>query len=144
MIMPVRTHPEVLDTVRRHGCDRYPEECCGFLLGRFESNGETTVVEAQPAENVRTENRERRYTIAPEDYLLADREAQQRGLDIIGFYHSHPDHPARPSATDLAEATFPEFVYIITSILKGEAVDLTAWTLAPDRSRFVEQSINNI
>lgn len=140
--MSVQTDTKVLDAVRRHGRDRYPEECCGFLLGRFDGNGTKVVVEAQPAENVRSENRERRYTIAPEDYLMADREAQKRGLDIIGFYHSHPDHPARPSETDLAEATFPEFVYIITAIHGGEAVDLTAWTLAADRSKFIAESVN--
>lgn len=142
--MGVRTNIEVLEAVRRHGQDRYPEECCGFLLGRLEEEGRKVIVSSEPAENVRAENRERRYTIAPEDYLAADRDAQRRGLDIVGFYHSHPDHPARPSATDLAEATFPEFVYVIASVRNGEADDLTAWTLAHDRSQFIEEVIDII
>ena len=140
--MSVQTDKEVLEAVRSHGRVRYPEECCGFLLGHFDPEGRKVIVAAEPAENVRSENRERRYTIAPEDYLVADREAQKQGLDIVGFYHSHPDHPARPSATDLAEATFPEFVYVIASINDGQPGDLTAWTLAGDRSAFIEEVID--
>lgn len=139
--MSVQAEKDVLEAVRRHGRTRYPEECCGFLLGHLDARGRKVIVAAEAAENVRSENRERRYTIAPGDYLIADREAQRRGLDIVGFYHSHPDHPARPSATDLAEATFPEFVYVITSVNDGEAGDLTAWTLADDRSAFTEEVI---
>jgi len=142
--MAVKTEKNVLEAVREHGRARYPEECCGFLLGRFDATGAKTVVAAERAENVRSENRERRYTIAPEDYLAADREAQERGLDIVGFYHSHPDHPARPSATDLAEATFPEYVYVINSVNEGRPGELTAWTLATDRSEFVEEVIDII
>jgi len=138
----VQTEKGILDAVREHGRTRYPEECCGFLLGRLDHDGRKVIVAAERAENVRPENRERRYTIAPEDYLAADRDAQRKGLDIVGFYHSHPDHPARPSATDLAEATFPEYVYVITSVNKGEPGDLTAWTLAADRSEFVEEAID--
>lgn len=140
--MSVRADKEVLDAVRSHGRARYPEECCGFLLGRFESDGPKVIVAAEPAENVRTENRERRYTIAPENYMAAEQDAQRRGLDIVGFYHSHPDHPSRPSATDLAEATFPEYVYVINSVNEGRPGDLTAWTLAEDRSEFVEEVID--
>ena len=142
--MSVQTEKRILDAVRDHGRTRYPEECCGFLLGRLDRDGGKVIVASQPAENVRPENRERRYTIAPEDYLAADRDAQNKGLDIVGFYHSHPDHPARPSATDLAEATFPEYVYVITSVNSGEPGDLTAWTLAADRSEFVEEVIDII
>jgi len=138
----VQTEKGILDAVREHGRTRYPEECCGFLLGRLDHDGRKVIVAAERAENVRPENRERRYTIAPEDYLAADRDAQRKGLDIVGFYHSHPDHPARPSATDLVEATFPEYVYVITSVNKGEPGDLTAWTLAADRSEFVEEAID--
>ena len=140
--MSVQTEKGILDAVREHGRTRYPEECCGFLLGRLDHDGRKVIVAAERAENVRPENRERRYTIAPEDYLAADRDAQRKGLDIVGFYHSHPDHPARPSATDLVEATFPEYVYVITSVNKGEPGDLTAWTLAADRSEFVEEAID--
>jgi proteasome lid subunit RPN8/RPN11 len=142
--MGVKTEIHVLDAVREHGRARYPEECCGFLLGHLGDDGGKTIVAAERAENVRAQNRERRYTISPQDYLAADRDAQRRGLDIVGFYHSHPDHPARPSATDLEEATFPEYVYVINSVNGGEPGDLTAWSLASDRSEFVEEIIDII
>ena len=101
----MRTTPEILDAIRAHGQATYPEECCGFLLGRAttESNH---VVSAWRVENRRTENRQRRYTITAQDYHAADRAARRQGLDIVGFYHSHPDHPARPSATDLPRRRF--------------------------------------
>lgn len=136
----MRTHPDILDAVRAHGQAAYPEECCGFLLGHAGAEG-NHVAAATRVENRQAENRERRYTITPEDYHAADRIARRQGLDIVGFYHSHPDHPARPSATDLAEATFPGYTYVIVSIREGRAADLTAWSLAPDRARFDAEAI---
>ncbi len=137
----MRTHPDILNAIRAHGEATYPEECCGFLLGHTTAEGNAISV-AWRVENRRTENRERRYTITPDDYHAADREARRQQLDIVGFYHSHPDHPARPSATDLAEATFPGYTYVIVSVQEGIAADLTAWSLAPDRSRFNAESID--
>lgn len=132
----------VLDRIRSHGQDTYPEECCGFLLGRQE--GEVNyVVATERVENSDQDNRDRHYTIAPQDYLKADRAARLKGLDIVGFYHSHPDHPAEPSPTDLAEATFPGYTYVIVSVRHGAAGDLTAWSLAPDRSRFKAEVIES-
>ena len=137
----MRTHAHILDIIRVHGQAAYPEECCGFLLGYATTEG-NHVVAASPVKNRRVENRERRYAITPHDYHAADRFARQQGLDIIGFYHSHPDHPARPSATDLAEATFPGYTYVIVSIRDGQPADLTAWSLAPDRSQFETEAID--
>lgn len=137
----MHTPPDILDAIREHGQATYPEECCGFLLGRTTAEG-NHVVSAWRVENRRAENRERRYTITPQDYHAANRAARQQGLDIVGFYHSHPDHPARPSATDLAEATFPGYTYVIVSILDGHPADLTAWSLTPDRARFDAESID--
>ena len=135
------THPDILNAIRAHGQATYPEECCGFLLGYAAADG-NHVMAALPMENRQAENRERRYTITPHDYHAADRLARRQGLDIVGFYHSHPDHPARPSATDLAEATFPGYTYVIVSIRDGQPADLTAWALAPDRSRFDAEAID--
>ncbi len=137
----MRTHAHILDVIHVHGQATYPEECCGFLLGYATAEG-NPVVAASPVENRRVENRERRYTITPHDYHAADRFARRQGLDIVGFYHSHPDHPARPSATDLAEATFSGYTYVIVSIRDGQATDLTAWSLATDRSRFDAETID--
>ncbi len=137
----MRTPSHILDAIRVHGQATYPEECCGFLLGYATAKG-NHVVAASPVENRRVENRERRYSITPHDYLAADRFARRQGLDIVGFYHSHPDHPARPSATDLAEATFSGYTYVIVSIRDGQPADLTAWSLAPDRSQFEAEAID--
>lgn len=133
-------HPDLLEAIRSHGQETYPEECCGFLLGQPTAQG-NRVLALSRVENSQQTNRERRYTIAPADYHAADRAARRQGLDIVGFYHSHPDHPARPSATDLAEATFPGYTYVIVSILAGAPDEVTAWSLAPDRSRFEPEEI---
>lgn len=137
----MQTTPTILDAICEHGRATYPEECCGFLLGRATAEG-NHVTSAWRVENQRAENRERRYTITPHDYHAADRAARQQGLDIVGFYHSHPDHPARPSTTDLAEAAFPGYTYVIVSIQDGQPADLTAWSLTPDRARFDAESID--
>ena len=137
----MHTSPDILDAIRAHGQATYPEECCGFLLGHVTAEG-NRVVSAWRVENQHADNRTRRYTITPQDYHAADRAARRQGLDVVGFYHSHPDHPARPSATDLAEATFPGYTYMIVSIQNGLAAELTAWSLAPDRSRFDAESID--
>ncbi len=137
----MRTPKDVLDHIRRHGEDTYPEECCGFLIGRLRE-GRNEVVSARRAINRNDDRREDRYVIAPEDYRRADRAARREGLDIVGMYHSHPDHPARPSKTDLEQATFPGYTYVIVSVQDGKAADETAWSLAEDRSTFLPQPID--
>lgn len=131
----MRTSQEIIDQIGAHGRDTYPEECCGFLLGTVEDDG-NHVVALRRVENRQEDQREQRYQIGSRDFLDADREARRLGLDIVGIYHSHPDHPASPSATDLAEATFPGYTYVIVSVLGAVPDALTAWTLARDRSRF--------
>lgn len=134
------TTPDVLDAIRAHGEASYPEEGCGFLLGTVR-DGQNHVHAVRRVENRRATNRERRYAITPDDYRAAQRAAAGQELDVVGFYHSHPDHPARPSATDLAEATFPGYTYVIVAVQDGTADELTAWALAPDRSRFEDEAI---
>ena len=135
------TKPNVLNHIRAHAAETYPEECCGFLLGTAE-NGTNTVRAARRVENRQSADRERRYTITPDDYQAADAAAREQGLDIVGFYHSHPDHPAAPSETDLQEATFPGYTYVIVAVRHGTPANLTAWTLAPDRAAFEPERIN--
>lgn len=137
----METTESVLNDIRQHGADAYPEEGCGFLLGTVTDDGENRVVTAQRATNRRSERRTRRYQLTAEDYRKADEAAREQGLDVVGIYHSHPDHPARPSETDLEEATFPGFTYVIVSVHEGVPQDLTAWTLAPDRSEFQREEI---
>lgn len=137
----MKASSDVLDAVRRHARETYPEECCGLLLGR-PVDGQNDVVAARPVENRNENRRVDRYVIDPEDYRKIDREARGAGLDVVGIYHSHPDHPAEPSSTDLKQATFPGYTYVIVSVRDGQAADLTAWTLSPDRSRFLPEQIN--
>lgn len=132
---------EVLDKIRRHGESTYPEECCGLLLGLPASDG-NDVRAAWPAVNRNEDRRHDRYVIDPDDFRAGQKKASSLGLDIVGTYHSHPDHPARPSKTDLETATFPGYTYVIVSVQRGRAVDLTAWALAPDRSEFLIDEIS--
>ena len=137
----METTKSILDAIRQHGSDAYPEEGCGFLLGTV-TDGENHVTALHRATNRHVENRERRYELTADDYRDADTAAQTQGLDVVGIYHSHPDHPARPSETDLEEATFPGYTYVIVAVHDGTPEDLTAWTLAPDRSAFYREEID--
>jgi proteasome lid subunit RPN8/RPN11 len=110
------------DALRRHGEETYPHECCGVLLGQMEDDGVRTVSSTARAGNTRTDSAHNRYNIDPKDLIRIQREGRERGEDIIGFYHSHPDHPAQWSSTDLAEAHWFGCSYVITSVEKGKAV----------------------
>ena len=118
--------------IRRHGTETYPNECCGALI----ASG-TTIVEAFPLPNTTAEGPRRRFLIGPSDYRLAEARATARGGTLAGFYHSHPDHPARPSETDLAQA-WPNLTYIIVAVRDGRPEDLRFWRLREDRSGFEE------
>jgi proteasome lid subunit RPN8/RPN11 len=124
----------LLNQIRDHGKEAYPYECCGLLLGSAEGPAKT-VVDLRPVQNSRAESRETRYLIDPRDLYLVEKEARRRNLDVVGIYHSHPDHPARPSEFD-REHAFPWYSYIIVRIAGGQAEDLTSWTLREDRSAF--------
>ena len=126
--------------IRTHGQEAFPQECCGLLLGRPDGVGRT-VVRLVAEENAREPaQRHNRFSISPEAYMRGDREARREGLDIVGFYHSHPGAPARPSAYDLDHA-WPWYSYIIVSIRDGRALELTSWVLKDDRSRFEQQEL---
>jgi proteasome lid subunit RPN8/RPN11 len=123
--------------IRQHGQETYPHECCGALVGR---DGAVTAVVALP--NTTDEGPRRRFMVRPSDYQLAERRASELGGELLGFYHSHPDHPARPSQYDLDHA-WPTFAYIIVAVAEGAAKDMTVWYLQEDRSRFEEGSLNH-
>ncbi|MDR1944496.1 MAG: M67 family metallopeptidase [Synergistaceae bacterium] len=115
----------------------YPDECCGVLFGGVDREGNRTVTEILPISNAReTEERRRRFVIEADDFMRAESEARGKGLDVLGFYHSHPDHPAEPSAYDLEHA-LPFYSYAIVSVKGGTASELTVWELEGDRSKFV-------
>jgi proteasome lid subunit RPN8/RPN11 len=110
------------DALRQHGEETYPHECCGVLLGRVDDDGSRVVTSTARAGNTRTDSAHNRYNIDPKDLIRIQREGRARGEDFIGFYHSHPDHPAHWSSTDLAEAHWFGCSYVITSVEKGKAV----------------------
>lgn len=119
-----------LDDLRRHGEQTYPHECCGVLLGDIQGDGIRTVRAIVRCGNTRTDSPHNRYNIDPRELVHIQREAQEQALDIIGFYHSHPDHPARWSQTDLTEAHWIGCSYIITSIENGRAAQTNSFALA--------------
>ena len=132
---------EVLARIHAHGEDAYPEEGAGFLLGMDSGNGTRAVTSIFPLINSREdEARHNRYLITPEDYLKAELTADELGLSLIGVFHSHPDHPNRPSEFD-REWAQPFFSYIITSINEGKAVESRSWRLAEDRTKFEEEEL---
>jgi proteasome lid subunit RPN8/RPN11 len=128
--------------VARHGERGYPDEVCGFLLGT-QGDGDKVVREVRPVENVweETEQRRRRFLIEPRDFLRAERDARAAGWEILGFYHSHPDHPARPSETD-REAAWPGYSYVIQSVRERQAAEVQSWVLKGDRSGYDEETIS--
>ena len=128
----------LLDAIRQHGRETYPEECVGALLGR---KGEPAcVLEVERMENIRTEERQRRYEISPKDYLRVEALASEKSLALLGFYHSHPDHPAAPSAYD-REHAFPFFHYLVCAVAQGRLGEVTAWTLSEETGEFEREPI---
>jgi proteasome lid subunit RPN8/RPN11 len=125
--------------VRAHLVGAYPEEGCGVLLGH-DGEGTRRVVDLVALDNRSPETRERRFTIAPEQFLAAEKHARARGLDVVGVFHSHPDHPAAPSAFDLEHA-WPYYSYLIVSVRGGAVDGATSWRLAEDRSRFQSEPL---
>jgi len=143
----LRLSQQVYDTLRQHGEQTYPHECCGVLLGRFvQQDGAAVndVVEAVRAGNTRTDAAHNRYNIAPQELVKIQRLGRDRELEIVGFYHSHPDHPAQWSPTDFAEAHWVGCSYVITAVEKGAARQTNSFLLAgttEDDKRFENETI---
>jgi proteasome lid subunit RPN8/RPN11 len=125
----LRISKPIFDSIREHGEETYPYECCGVLLGRSTPEG-WSVAAAVRAGNTRTDSAHNRYQIAPIELVKIQREAHRQGLDIAGFYHSHPDHPAQWSATDFAEAHWIGCSYVITEVANGQAQVTNSFLLA--------------
>ena len=120
------------DALRQHGEETYPHECCGVLLGQMDGDARVVTSVARCG-NTRRDSPQNRYNIDPTELIRIQREGRERGEDIVGFYHSHPDHPARWSATDLAEAHWFGCSYVITSVEKGKAVVTNSFELIRQR-----------
>jgi len=129
-----------LTEIREHGVRDYPYECCGLLLGHYTAAGKV-VTETYPISNAREESAKRnRFLITPEELMRGERYAASHELELVGFYHSHPDSPAVPSNYDLEHA-WPTYSYIIVSTSAGQATDLFSWEQQEDRSRFNQEEI---
>jgi proteasome lid subunit RPN8/RPN11 len=126
--------------IRDHGAKDYPNECCGAMLGKDEDASVREVVALFPLINRRDDSPRNRFSITPQDFRDAERAAADRGLDLLGWYHSHPDHPARPSEFD-REHAWPWYSYIIVSVDGGVPKDLTSWQLEDDRSKFQPEEV---
>ena len=129
--MALRIPQTLLEQLRQHGEETYPHECCGIMVGVFTEDG-IRVQSLMRCGNTRTDSAHNRYQISPADLFRAQREAGAQGQEIVGFYHSHPDHPARWSSTDLAEAHWTGCAYVITSVDKGKAAITNAFLLSPN------------
>lgn len=139
LIIPIT----VYDDLRAHGEQTYPHECCGALLGQSSPDG-WQIVSAVRAGNTRTDSAHNRYHIAPAELVSIERDARHQGLEIAGFYHSHPDHPAQWSSTDFAEAHWLGCSYVITEIAKGKAAVTNSFLLAgvtEEDKRFEPQTL---
>ena len=137
MSQGLRLRSGVLEAIEQHAHDTYPHECCGALIGR-----DSEVLTAFPLANTTEDGPRRRFLVRPSDYQQAERAAGDAQLELLGFYHSHPDHPARPSQYDLDHA-WPFFSYVIVSVVSGAPGDVRSWRLRDDRSAFDEEAIVN-
>ena len=134
--------PKAYAALRRHGEEAYPEESCGVLVGRFREGG-SAAVSAIQCVNTRRDSPRNRYTIDPKELIGIQREARDRGSDIVGFYHSHPDHSAEWSSTDLAAAHWVGCSYVITSVAHGQASETRSFRLEGswEEKRLVEEEV---
>ena len=137
----IRLTPQHRNQIAAHGERDYPHECCGLMLGAFAAGDLKTIAEIYPISSAREEAAKRnRFLITPEEFMEGEQYAQQNGLDVVGFYHSHPDHPAVPSGYDLDHA-WPLYSYIVVAVKAGRAGDIRSWEMEPDRSKFTEEEI---
>jgi proteasome lid subunit RPN8/RPN11 len=136
----IRIPAVLVDALQAAARSGYPEEVCGVLLGR-DADGARAIVRVTPVANERSDERQRRYLIPPDALLRIERESAQEGLDVVGFYHSHPDHSALPSDYDRTHA-WPWYSYVIVPVDDGEPGAPRSWRLTEDRERFVEEVID--
>jgi proteasome lid subunit RPN8/RPN11 len=130
---------ELAEQIRGHGAEKYPHECCGALLGRDTEVADRSVyreiLALFPLVNRREDSPQNRFSVTSQDVLDAEKAARERGLEVVGWYHSHPDHPARPSQYDRDHA-WPWYSYVIVSVANKIPEEMTSWRLSDDRAEF--------
>lgn len=130
----------ILEKIQAHGKKAYPEEGCGALIGKDEEDDRRYVKEAIPLKNRISESRHNRYVIDARDVTSVEKKAHDQGLELVGFFHSHPNAPALPSQFDL-EHSWPWYSYVIVSVLNGNPGDIESWKLKSDRSKFDKEEL---
>ena len=135
----LRLNDELVKRIRAHGEKSYPHECCGALLGR-DTDGEREILDLFPVVNRHDASLRNRFMISPGDFRAAEQAAGERGFELVGWYHSHPDHPALPSEFDRAHA-WPWYSYVIVSVAHGRAGQISSWRLEDGRARFAPERI---
>lgn len=141
--MTLHISQDLLHEIWEHGSRHYPEEGAGLLLG-VAGGVDRTVIKLLPVQNnFSVDSRHNRYLITPQDMLAAERLAEELGLDVIGVFHSHPDHPAKPSEYD-RQMALPWFTYLITSVKAGQAQESRSWRISEDRDQMVEEAMQII
>ena len=139
VFMAIELSLENWKQIEQHGAEAYPNECCGMLLGK-EEDSRKIILDILPLPNARDDSPRNRFLILPEDFVRGEREARSRGLEILGFYHSHPDHFAQPSEFDRQHA-WPWYTYLILGVNGGVPGALTGWQLTEDRSQFLQEDL---
>ena len=137
--MTVRLPESLAEAIRDYGEGAYPAECCGALAGRVVGDDVKEVVRLEPAVNRRTDD-PHRYLIAPDDLRRLERQLKSEGLEIVGYYHSHPDNPAIPSNFD-ADHAWPWYSYVIVRVDRGRGADLASWVLDDELPRMHPESL---
>jgi proteasome lid subunit RPN8/RPN11 len=135
-----RLSNEIASKIRAHGAETYPNECCGALLGKEIADDLREISVLFPLVNRRDDSPRNRFSVTSEDVRDAEKAARENGLDVLGWYHSHPDHPAKPSQFDQDHA-WPWYSYIIVSVADGEPQYLTSWRLSDDRSGYIAEDL---
>ena len=138
-ISPLKLTEALAAQIRAHGVETYPHECCGAILGT-DDEGARTVRDLMPLQNRRDDSPRNRFEVTPDDVRLAEKTASAKGVDLIGWYHSHPDAPARPSEFD-REHAWPWYSYIIVSIQNGAPHDMNSYRLQDDRAAYDPEPI---
>ena len=132
---------EILKGIRQHGAEDYPNETCGAMLG-VDGDSNREVRALFPLVNRRDDSPRNRFSVTADDVRGAEKAAKEQGLEVIGWYHSHPDHPARPSEFDRDHA-WPWYSYVIVAVAQGQPQDLTSWRLTDDRSHFEPEEVSS-
>ncbi len=138
--MQVTIQADIVERIKVQAAETYPEECCGVLIG-YDDESDKKVLYLYETENIHDDNRTRRFMIGPDDFIKAEKFSRERNAEIIGFYHSHPDHAAEPSEHD-RDFAWPWYLYLIVSVVDGKPSKTQVWKLRADRNKFDEIQIN--